>query len=146
MPSRAQVLAALSFGRPGSLAESDVEEMLERRRRVVEWGDQLLRHPCGVWHVGEAVEKERERAADYTDLLILWLRDALLVRTGRPEAVTNQDLLDRLTQAVQNVSPRGLTEAIEALLELKEQWGANANFRLALDVALINIQRGLRSA
>lgn len=143
---RAKVLAALSFGRPGSIAETDVEDMLERRRRIVEWGEQLLRHRCGVWHVGEALEKERDAAADYADMLILLFRDALLVRTGRTEAVTNQDLLDRLSQNVQNVSPRGLAEAIDALLELKEHWSANANFRLALDVALIKVQRGLRSA
>lgn len=145
-PDRAQVLAALSFGRPGTVMDSDAQVLFERRQRIVEWGEYLFRHRCGVWYVGEALEKEREQASLYADLLILWLRDTLLVRTRRSESVTNQDMLDVLSQNAQNVSPSGLTEAIEALLTLKEHWDANANFRLALDVALIKIQRGLRSA
>jgi DNA polymerase-3 subunit delta' len=143
---RAKALAALSFGRPGSLAESDAEDVLARRQRIVEWGERLLTDRCAVWYVGEAVDKERDLAQDHIDMLILWLRDVLLVRTGRQEAVTNQDLLDRLRQSARNASPSGLTEAIEALMQLKEHWNANANFRLALDVALIKAQRGLRSA
>lgn len=143
---RAHMLAALSFGRPGMILNADVEAILERRERVIEWAEHLYRNPTAVWYVGEAMEKEREQAGLFIDMLIMWLRDVLLVCTGRSQMAANQDKLDMLSQSAQNVSPQGLSRAIQALLDLKEQWDANANFRLALDVALINIQRGLRSA
>lgn len=142
----ARTLAALACGRPGAVAEVEAALTTERRKQAASWAQQLLHSPTAVWFVGEALEKEREQALLYVDLLIMWFRDLLLVRTGRPEAAANQDMLDVLEREAAKLAPDGLAAAVKALLELKEQWNANANFRLALDVALINIQRGLQSA
>lgn len=143
---RAERLAALSFGRPGVIDSAEVDALLERRKQVVEWAEYLFHRPDGVWYVGEEMEKVRDQAPELVDHLIMWFRDLLLVRTGRPEAVANLDMVELLQKESSHASPAGLAQAIRALLALKEHWKANANFRLALDVALINIQRGLRSA
>lgn len=145
-PQRAKALAAISFGRPGMVFAAETEELVAQRERVLDWGKDLLRRPTAVWFVGEALERERQDAARYIDMLMLWLRDLLLIRTGHIEAIVNQDRQDELVHYARKASPQGLLQAMRALLQLKQDWESNANFRLALDVALISIQRGLQSA
>lgn len=143
-PQEAATLAGIALGRPGVALATDTGPLLTRRDLVVQWSTQLVSEPAaGVWIVAEALEKRRDEVLDLVDLLALWFRDLLWAALGARSGFVNQDLAAEIEAAARGVRPEGAVAALAALFGLKENLQRNANFRLAVDAALIQIQRGL---
>lgn len=142
----AELVAALAFGRPAVALHEDEAALRERREKVLGWTEHLRRGPAPLWHVGDALEGEKEEVEAYLDMLLLWYRDLLLASCGvPPEAWVNRDQAERVREEAENVSPAGAVAALEAILRLKEHLHRNAGFRLAVDVALARVRRGVLS-
>lgn len=143
-PASARLVAGLAFGCPGVAFGQDQSELLARRNVILEWSRRLKFGPAAVWHVGEALEERKDDMEPFVDLLILWYRDLLLLVSGvGEEYLVNRDAIDALREQAAGVSPAGVVDAIQALMKLKQYVLRNANFRLAVDVALLDVHRGI---
>lgn len=140
----ARLVAGLAFGCPGIALGQDEADLQARRDVILEWSHRLKFGPAAVWHVGEAFEERKDDMEAFVDLLILWYRDILLLASGADEEhLVNRDAIEQLREQAAGVSPAGVADAIQALMKLKQHVLRNANFRLAVDVALLEVHRGI---
>lgn len=140
----AGMIAGLAFGSPGVALGQDEAALRAQRDVIMEWSNRLKHGPAAVWHVGEALEEHKDEIEALIDLLILWYRDVLLLAAGSAEEhVVNQDVIEQLRKEAAGVSPTGVANALQALMHLKRNLLRNANFRLAVDVTLVEVHKGL---
>lgn len=142
---QAKRLASASVGRPGYVLRKNIQQIETERETITRWVEQLLNDRAAVWHVGNGIEELGDKAPFFIDLLILYLRQKFLIDTSHQRDANSAHDVSVQT-ASKNSQKAGIASGIEALLKLKEHWERHANVRLALDVALIKLQRGLRSA
>ena len=96
-----------------------------------------------------ALEKEQKaRATRYSrdvldrsllDLLSIY-RDALVLHTGAPIDLVNQDALAAVQQLAQAMSPEELLHAIDAIGTARERIGLNVNPLLALEAMALSLR------
>jgi DNA polymerase-3 subunit delta' len=142
----ARMLGGICCGSLSYCLENDPDLILNRRHQVAEWIEKLIKEPVAVWVLGEALEKEKENLTEYIDLFILWYRDILRAKLGLDDDIINKDSTSLIRQAASIVSLAGIAWVVKALLDLKINVRNNANLRLAIDVALIQMKRGMQSA
>lgn len=141
-PEQAQLLAALSGGAVGRARELVQDADLARRRMEM----QQLLEGLANWDDGtlleraEGLEKRKEEVPELLDLLLLWLRDALVyAETGREELVVSQDHLPFVTQFGRRMGPRRLVSMVHVAGRARSGLDKNANVRLLLDVMLLKL-------
>lgn len=143
---KAELLARLSHGCLGwAVTAASDATVLEQRRNlitrlleVVQTGDERF-----VYAGQLALQFGRNRDSVY-HVLSLWLdwwRDALLVKTGNNEAVTNTDFLPTLSEMAQRYSLPQIRSVIGGIQDVEKQLRQNANAQLALEVMMLNIPK-----
>jgi DNA polymerase III delta' subunit len=123
--SRAQTL----HFRPAAGSSGGPEEGLDRAKNAV-W-DRLARGRAAK--TPELAGLSREEVGQAIEFGIRGLREALLLRAGAPDLVSEQDLLQKQRLA-ESADEEELIRRIETLSEFKERIDQSANVKLALSV------------
>ncbi|HET7475033.1 MAG TPA: DNA polymerase III subunit delta' [Dermatophilaceae bacterium] len=96
-----------------------------------------------------ALEKEQKARAtrfarDMVDRALVDLlsayRDALVLHTGAPVALVNQDMADQISRLAQQLGPEQLLLAMDAIGTARERIGANVPPLLALEAMAVALQ------
>lgn len=88
----------------------------------------------------ESLDKEKEHLEDWLDLLMVWLRDALIVaQTGSTQLVMNADRLPAVHAIADRLGPASLLDMLSAVTDVRGNLQRNANSRLALDVLMLRL-------
>ncbi len=137
-PHQATLLSRLSGGRPGwALAALADPELLAVREDETARLETLVASPpvSRIPAAGSFPDAASARAA--LDVWLGWWRDALLVRHGCPELVTNVDRVEQL----QRLAPPAWEcwQATRRVQSAREQVDANANVRLAMEALLLDL-------
>lgn len=141
-PGDARLLAALAGGSLGRARELARDGGLASRRAEAR---ELLSGLAGLDDLGaltraEAWEKRRDELPELLDLILFWLRDALVLTTGVPDhLVVAADALPALTDLARRLGRNRLLKTVDAVLEARQQLDRNANTRLVLDVLLLRL-------
>jgi DNA polymerase-3 subunit delta' len=132
-------------------AASTERDAPERQRlKEVLGADPTARtHPPHIRSQLAALEKEQKaRATRYSrdvldrsllDLLSIY-RDALVLHTGAPIDLVNQDAMAAVQQLAQAMSPEELLHAIDAIGTARERIGLNVNPLLALEAMALSLR------
>lgn len=139
---RARLFAALSGGSIGRAVRMAHDPAVLQRRD--ETGEVLSKvremDDFTLLSLAEALEKQKENLDDWLDLLIVWLRDALLVtQAADPSLLINADRPGVVRWAAEAYSAGQLLEMLAAVTDARRSLQRNANARLVLDVMLLRI-------
>lgn len=139
---QARLLAAISGGSIGRARALSQDDGLGRRREDA-WS--LLAGLAGQDELGalaraEEWERRKEELPELLDLVLLWLRDALVVaQEGPRELVVCLDALPALQVQAQRLGAVKLVQMIDLVLSARQQLDRNANTRLVLDVLMLRL-------
>lgn len=86
----------------------------------------------------EILARRKDLIEESLEIITMWLRDLLVVGCA-PALVLNQDRLDALNKAAQNVSPAQLVEHIDAVNHARVSLQSNTNLRLTLDTMVLTM-------
>jgi DNA polymerase-3 subunit delta' len=96
-------------------------------------------------HKRELKRLEEEVLSEALGSLASFYKDAVAIRAGSPEAVTNIDLLEELEGwARSDVSTLDLLRAAERCIDVRASFVSNANASLAIEAALVEISARVR--
>lgn len=145
-PDRAAMAARLAGGRVGEAQALLAEGGLALRDRAAELASEL---PAGgaalVWTTGTALDKlSTAEMAQFLRHLTQVLRDMLVITSGRPELVLNQDIASRLRDMAAAWTEAGLTAALQAVRDAGRALETNANTRLTCEAMLIRLLEATR--
>lgn len=144
---QAELLASLSSGRLGwALRVVDDPGLLEQR----EAGLGLLEQVVGMsrarrFEVAEDLAKDKLAIYPLVELWQSYWRDVVLLATGSPVPIANQDRRLSLEQLARELTPEEAISALEATCSARDQLALNLNLRLALEVLFLQYP-GLRKA
>lgn len=144
----ASLLASLSGGSIGRAMEMATDEtLLQRRDKALELIGRLSRMDVfDALQFAEGMGKQKEHLDQWLELLIIWLRDALLaVQTGSDDLVINRDQMPAVRNIGERLGTEQLMVLLEAVTEVRGQMQRNVNVRLALDVLLLRLIGALKS-
>ena len=135
-------LANGSYAKANDLAETD---WLSRREWIIRTIERLGGDRGAVLSMAfsEALAKDRDSIVAVLELMKSWFRDMAVVKRGS-ENVINKDLLSRIRQAAQHCSTMTVLSNIDRLETAHKKIEANANIRLTMDVALMNLFLGCK--
>lgn len=85
------------------------------------------------------VPRERTALRDTLDLWASWWRDILLLLTGAPQAVWNQDRLAELREHVPSFRAAEVARMVQLILRAKQHLDMNVNPRLALEHLMLRV-------
>lgn len=151
-PERAQLLAALSGGRPGLALRlaSDPEAMAIRTRWTEDLKNLLGASRAGQFAYAEGLAgrrrevelegKRREALALLDTWLSLW-RDVLLVASGAGVPLANPDWSAEAHRLAAATGLEGAKQAIEAVGRTADAVRKNANLQLALETLFLDLPR-----
>jgi DNA polymerase III subunit delta' len=137
-PALAALLSRLSGGRPGwaLAALADPELLAAREEEASRLESLVARSPVSrLPAAGSFADAAGARAA--LDVWLGWWRDALLVRHGCAELVTNVDRLEQLKRLAPSATE--CWQATRRVQAAREQVDANANVRLAMESLLLDL-------
>ena len=133
-------------------ADATTERNAEERQRLMETlgADPTARtQPPHIRSQLASLEKEQKARAtrhsrDVLDRSLLDLlsvyRDALVLHTGAPIDLVNQDAMAAVQQLAQAMSPEDLLHAIDAIGTARERIGLNVNPLLALEAMALSLR------
>ena len=87
--------------------------------------------------------KSTETLHQTTSIMRSWLRDVLMVCSGQPELVINEDVRDAIERTAAKTSADRLVRALSALDETDEAFRYNVSPETCIDVALFTIREEL---
>ena len=142
---KAGLLARLSHGCLGWAVSAAADDNIINQR--AEWLDRLVEIISAdseekfSYAAQLATQFGRNRASvqERLDLWLDWWRDLLLVKAGSGDNVTNIDRMEALSAMAGNYSLAQIRGFIRSILEAGEQFKANANARLVLEVLMLDI-------
>jgi DNA polymerase-3 subunit delta' len=142
---KARLLGRLCQGRPGWAFTAIADEsLLERRAERIErlmdvtLGDIETRFE----YAGELSSRFSQKRAEVQETLDAWVdiwRDALLVKAGLSESVTNMDYAARLQTLADGFNISQIRGAISAIAIARKQLRQNASPRLVLEVLMLDM-------
>ncbi len=146
-PERADLIAHLAVGRPGrafELAEDD-KVLAEAREQLagiaaLDVAGRIDRLKAGE-RLAQAHGRSPEATERWLELLLLWWRDVLLVRTGCEEMVVNRERLPELRARAGRLSVRQAGAALRAIEQTSLYLAENVQPRLALELLLLSLPR-----
>lgn len=140
---KARLLSGLAQGCPGWAINAVLDStVLAQRAQFIEEMFSLLE---ATW--GERLTYAAKLAANRTSAeqaLRNWLscwRDIMLIKNGYNEAVVNLDYLDTLVSLSQRLNIGEVRRFIESIWRSLAYTATNANLRLIMEVALLNMPR-----
>ncbi len=135
----AKVAASLAGGSMKKALEITGEGTLRRRGQILEKIASLSREEISpLFTLAEELGSDRDRAVEALDLLTVFWRDVLLMRTGGMEPA-NSDLLPLLNAEVARSTPEKIIENIELLSKSRQALQRNVNPRLTLEVLFMGL-------
>ena len=97
---------------------ADFEEL---REAVLNLVPRLLsKNKVYAYDVSDYVEKHKDNAAEICDIILMYLRDALVVASGTPEKVINSDKTDKINLLAQKYTTKTLASAIDEMITAKK--------------------------
>jgi DNA polymerase III subunit delta' len=140
---QADLIARLTRGRIARALDliSD-QEALEQRRVGVETALEMIEDPLSALAEARRMADvfrrgQRDQVQKEIDQLIGLWRDLLLHKAGRPDDVTNIDVIDRLTQAGTTWQLQDIQNAVEACYQALHDLSVNVQPRLALNAMVV---------
>ena len=142
---QAQHLARWSEGRIGwALRAAADPALLDARRDALEQAIALSSQP--LYHrlrsagaFAGAFSRDREALYLWLALLAQWWRDVLLVKTGRPDLVTNDDRIGMLEETAAALPISDIAAAIVSVRDAVGQLRGNVNAHLALEMLMLRL-------
>lgn len=139
---RARFLAALSGGSIGRARELEKDELLAKRRedaRLLLTG-LVNQDDTGILARAEEWERRKEELPVLLELVLFWLRDALVVMLGQANTlVLAVDALPTLQELARVLGKDKLVQMIDAVMTAQQRLERNANTRLVLDVLMFKL-------
>lgn len=142
----AKILATFSNGLIGkALKLYKDEEFKVRREKVIDITQKLLSaKTIDILSEVEFFAKEKDHIEEIIDLLIYWYRDILVYcETYNDHLIINLDQMKSIKKQVEKASTLKIKKIILMLEEKKQQVKGNANYSLAMEVMLLNMQEVL---
>lgn len=140
-PSRAELLARVSGGRPGwavaALREPSLMQV--RQQRIAEMLKLLEAQLVERWDWAAKVPGNRQAVREMLDVWLSWWRDVLLVASGQAGQIANLDYQDHLETVASWCSARAASDFLSQLLLTIRRLGQNVNTRLALEVLTMDM-------
>ncbi len=141
-------LAAMAQGSLGRALSMAHEDLLALRAQGLDLFETRLGDLSAVRAKVRPLERppgkhwNPERARVVVDILMRWYEDLLLVRGGVPvEQITNLDQRDRIQERARQITLAEIKHRIAILEELLAAIGQNVNPLLALQTALLRVNR-----
>jgi len=146
-PAQARLFAALSGGSIGRAISMAKNPAVSQRRDDI--CDFLLKlrelDDFSLVSLSEVLEKQRDQLDEWLEMLLVWLRDALLMdQAGLSKLVINQDRKDDIERLALTYGSVHLAAMVEAVSETRNRLQRNANVRLVLDVLLLQLSGAAR--
>lgn len=147
--AQARLFAALSggsIGRAISIAQNPAaaqrrDDTFDFLRKIGEMDD------LSLVSYSEGLEKQRDQLDEWLEMMLIWLRDALLMdQTGLGNLVINQDRKEDALQLAHRYGSGHLVAMVDAVSEARSRIQRNANVRLCLDVLLLELSGAARLA
>lgn len=140
--AQAAVAAALSggsLGRALQLAgDDDVAKRREETRRLL--ANLTHMDDAALLGAAEELEKRKEELADWFEVLLLWLRDALIVaEVAESRLLVNVDGEPFLQELARRHGASAIRSMLNAVVEAGTHMQRNANTRLVLDVMFLRL-------
>jgi DNA polymerase-3 subunit delta' len=145
-PEQADLLAALSYGRPGwAIQALQTDSVLPKRTENLDKLRQMLE--AGLLERFTFAEKQQQRwrRGKYSDVIDLlecwqgWWRDLQLIGQGCPDLVVNIDHLEGLRTIAQRVPQGGVLGFLRALGAARQQLKDQVNPRLVFENLLMQM-------
>lgn len=109
--------------------------IIEVLGKLIHTGDSEIRSWLAL---SEMLTKQKDLVEESLEIITMWLRDILVVDCD-PQRVLNQDRLEALSTAAQQVSRRPLLEQIDAVDDALAALRSNTNTRLTLDAMVLRM-------
>jgi DNA polymerase-3 subunit delta' len=144
---KAAEVARLSAGKPGwafqALSQSEV---LERRADKLALIEETMRSGLDerfsyAANLANQFSQSREAVRGELELWLEWWRDALAVKEGVPETVTNISRMDALRTAVAELPSAQIVGVIKSIQETLDHLERNISPRLALEQLMLALPR-----
>ena len=87
------------------------------------------------------IEKYKDNIGDFLDIAYLWFRDILVAKKlGDTDCITQKDNKNKIFLQAKNMNFLQINKSLEAIWQAKRQLEQNSNFRLTMEIMLINIK------
>ncbi len=120
--SRLDFLVKYSMGIPGY-----VDKIIERedfdvlREEVLNLVPRLLsKNKAHAFDVAEFIDSHKDSAAEIYDMMLMYLRDAIIYASGRPDKIINTDKADKIGLLASSYSSRLLALASDEIMTSKK--------------------------
>ena len=148
-PGMADFYAGYSMGNLGkAIAISSSEEFREMREHACGLLGRI--HEMTPYELDEKVKEckaYKARIADYFDMIRLWFRDLLILKTtGNTERIVYRDAISYLMQQERKISLEESGKVFERISDCERQIRANVNYEAALDLLFLGIKRSFRTS
>ncbi len=80
----------------------------------------LSKNKLHAYDVADYIEKHKDNAGEICDIMLMYLRDALITAMGRPDKVINSDKTDKINLLAEKYSTRILALAIDEMVTAKK--------------------------
>lgn len=80
----------------------------------------LSKNKLYAYDLSDYIDKNKDNAPEIFDMLLMYLRDALVTATGLPEKVVNSDKSDKINLLAQKYSTKTLASAIDEMLTARK--------------------------
>jgi DNA polymerase III subunit delta' len=142
-PTQADLIARLTRGRIARAFDLiEDSDALEQRRAGIETALEMIEDPLIALAESRRMADvfrrgQREQIQQEIDQLIGLWRDLLLYKVGRPDDVTNIDVIEQLTRSGSNWTLQDIQRALEACYQALHDLSINVQPRLALNTMVI---------
>lgn len=139
---KAFTAANLSDGIVGNGLKFLDDKFLRLRNETIRIARDMARSgPLGALEASSFFLENRDNIDIILDILISWYRDVIVLKhVNSGENLINKDYYDFLVEEGQILSYNKLYSIMEIIDSTREKMRANANFQLAVEVMLLNIQ------
>lgn len=135
----AKVAASLAGGSMKKALEISGEDTLRKRDHILEKiGSLSTGEISPLFSLAEELGSDREGAIEVLDLLTVFWRDVLLIRSGGMDPA-NGDIMPLLNDAVARTTPEKAIEKIELVSRYRQALQRNVNPRLTLEVLFMGL-------
>lgn len=91
-----------------------------------------------IYPIINCFEKNKDNIYTLFDLMHLWLRDAIIIKTAKDEDIINCDYKEQISNYAQNVTAASLVHAADRISAVMEKMGKGSNITLWVTDLLIN--------
>ncbi|NMC74709.1 MAG: DNA polymerase III subunit delta' [Geobacteraceae bacterium] len=138
-PESSRVAAALAGGDLARARRLVSGDRLQVRKLFLERAAHLSGNDVTqLFAAAEEYATDKESALELLDLLRLFWRDVLLLRTGSP-GITNSDILPLVNEKANTHSLDEVMEKLECISRIGNALARNANHRLSLEVLFMEL-------